>query len=528
MAKFRKQSFLKGALILAIANLLVKVIGALFKIPLTNLLGPDGIGIYNAAYTIYNVLFVVATAGLPVAISKMVSESIANDKYAEARHIFIVSRRLLLVVGAVGAAILFFGANLLSEKVNVRASNLAIMALAPSLFFVAVMSAYRGLFQGMSDMMPTAISEVIESVCKLFVGLLLAYLLMQSGKASASAGAILGVSTGGCLAAIFLFSYYGRVRGELKERASLAKDGKAKTNATLKRLLKLAIPITIGSAVFTLASVIDLAMISNQLEGLGFDESTRITMYGYYSGHAVTLFNMPLTIITSISISVMPTLSSALAKNKKTAARTTVETAIRITLLFALPCAFGMSVLSSPILKLLFSNDATASGMLSILAFGIIFVSIVMVSNSILQAQGRVWVPVINMLIGGAVKVIVNFVLVGNINININGAPVGTVLCYIVTASLNLIAIYKALHPNYSLLFVIKATICSAIMGALAYLSYNLLAGVLGNSISLLLSVGVGVVAYLVLLIMLRALKKEDVELMPASEHILKLIGRFL
>lgn len=527
MTKLKKQSFLKGALILAIANLVVKAIGALFKIPLTNLLGPDGIGIYNAGYTIYNVLFVVATAGLPVAISKMVSENIAKNNYAEARHVFLVSRRLLVVVGLIGAAILFFGSGFFAKRINMTASTMSIMALAPSMFFVSVMSAYRGLFQGMSNMVPTATSEVIESSCKLLMGLLLAYILMPSGKSFAAAGAILGVSTGGLLAALFLIGYYIKVRSELKEKANET-EGKCKpTSVTLKRLLLLAIPITIGSAVFTLASVIDLTMILNQLAALGFDEQTRTTMYGYYSGHAVTLFNMPLTVITSLSVSIMPTLSAALAQKKKSLAKTTVETAIRITLLFGLPCAVGMSVLSGPILQFLF-GDTAASGMLSVLSFGIIFVSVVMVSNSILQAEGKAWVPVINMLIGGAVKVIVNFILVGNINININGAPYGTVLCYITTASLNLFMIYKSIRPNYGFAFLVKSVLSAASMGILAYFSCAFIKPVAGNFAGLVVGIGVGVISYFVLLVILRALKREDVEAMPGSSHILKLIGRFL
>lgn len=528
MTKLKKQSFLKGALILAIANVVVKAIGALYKIPLTNLLGPDGIGIYNAGYTIYNMLFAIATAGLPIAISKMVSENIAENNYAEARQTFIVSRRLLFAVGVAGALILFFGAGFFAKRINMEASAMSVAALAPCMFFVAIMSSYRGLFQGMSNMEPTAYSEVIEASCKLLLGLLLAYILMPNGKPFAAAGAILGVSTGAFLAALFLMGYYLRVKGELKEKAEKSDAKCMNSSRTLKKLLSLAIPITIGSAVFSIASVIDLAMIANQLAGLGFDEHTRTTMYGYYSGHAVTLFNMPLTILSSLGISVIPALSSALRQKNKLSAKTTIETAVRITLLFALPCAVGLSVLSGPILSFLFSGDANAAGMLSVLSYGIIFVSIVTVSNSILQADGKVWVPVINMLIGGAVKVIVNFVLVGNIDININGAPYGTVFCYVTTATLNLIVIYKSFRPNYGWMFVIKAVMSAAIMGALAYFTCSLVKPLAGNLIGMASGIAVGAVSYLMFLIVLRTLKHDDVEAMPGSKYILKMIGRFI
>ena len=528
MSKLKKQSFLKGALILAIANLVVKGIGALFKIPLVRfILESDGIAVYNAAYTIYNVLFMVATAGLPVAISKMISESVAKENFAETRKIVKISRNLLVTVGAAGTAILFFGARLFSDAIDMPSAAPAMMALSPALFFVAVMSVYRGTFQGMSNMVPTAVSEFIEALGKLVIGLMLAYFMLPLGKDMSATGAILGVSTGACLGAIFLFVSYARVRKELKRKAAESKGEVSRSKKILSRLLQLAIPITIGSAVFTLASVIDLVMISKQLAGLGFDEQTRKVMYGYYSGYAVTMFNLPPTIITSLSISIMPAITSAIVAKKRTLARKTTETAVRITLLFALPCAVGMSVLSAPVLKFAF-NDTNAAGMLSVLSYGIIFVSLVMVTNAIIQALGKVWMPVLNMLIGGAVKVITNFILVGNIDININGAPYGTVLCYVTTAVLNLIVIHKAMHPDYSILFVIKSVICSALMGVFAYFTFSFVNGLLGSTLALIVAIAVGVVSYLAFLILLKALRREDVEAMPGSKIIIKLLGKFI
>ncbi len=529
MEKLKKQSFLKGALIVAIANIVVKIIGALFKIPLTRfILGADGIAVYNASYTIYNVLFMVATAGLPVAISKMVSESAAKGNYAEVRRIFSVSKKLLITVGVLGMLIMFFGARIFADRLGISSAYTAMMALSPSLFFVAIMSVYRGLFQGLSNMVPTAVSEMIEACGKLFIGLALSFVLLSFGKDMAATGAILGVSTGAFCGAGFLFGYYTKVKKNLKvKEAESAKMEVSPSKRIFTRLLKLAVPITIGSAVFTLASLIDLTMILNQLAALGFDEATRKQMYGYYSGYAVTMFNLPPTVVTSLSISIMPAIASALATKKRETARTLTETAVRITLLFAMPCAVGMSVLSAPILQLLY-NDINAAGMLTVLSYGIIFVSLVMVTNAIIQATGKVWVPVVNMLIGGAVKVIVNFVLVGNINININGAPYGTVLCYLTTASLNLIAIYKVMRPNYGAAFLIKSVLSTAIMGVLAWFVYQFSAPIVGNTIALLAAVAAGGVVYLFALLVLRALKKEDVEAMPGSKKILKLIGRFL
>lgn len=527
--KSRKQGFLQGALIIAVANLLVKVIGAVYKIPLRRfILGPDGMGIYGASYNIYNVLFVVATAGLPVAISKMISESIAKDNFAEAGKIYKVARMVLLVIGLIGSIVLLAGATLFSAYLKTEAARLGIMALSPCIFFVAVMSVYRGFNQGMSNMVPTAISEVIEACGKLILGLVLAYVLLPFGKPVSAAGAILGVSTGAFLSAVYLFVNQRRLNRELKAR--IKETGKTETSSNRQifaRLIRLAVPITIGASVFTLASFIDLMMIMRQLAALGFDENTRVTLYGYYSTDAVTMFNLPPTVITALCISIVPAIASAMVKGDRMGARKTTETAIRMTFMFALPCGVGMSVLSGPILTTVM-GDAGAQTLLSILAYGSIFVSVVMISNSILQSLGKVWLPVIHMFIGGAVKVVVNYILVGNIDININGAPIGTNCCYLVTLALNLMAIHRCIKPNYGWGFTLKSVFSAAVMGVVAYFVNDALAGVLGTTLALAVAIVVAGIMYFALLIFTKAIRKQDVLAMPKSEKILKFLGRFI
>ncbi|MBQ2897380.1 MAG: polysaccharide biosynthesis protein [Clostridia bacterium] len=528
MGNVKKQTFLQGALIIAIAHIFVKIIGALFKIPLTRfILGPDGIGIYNSSYTIYNVLFIVSTAGLPVAISKMVSESIAKKNYNEALKIFNVSRIILFVLGALGFCVLLFGATAFAEFLKIPSAGIAIMSMAPSLFFVSLMSSYRGFYQGMSNMMPTAISEVIESFGKMFVGLALAYIFLSYGVEYAASGAILGVSTGTFIAAAFLMLYWKKLQPDVKKMCT--QDAKTSSSKSIaSKLVKLAIPITLGASVFTLASVIDLTMIMRQLADLGFDEDARKTMYGYYSGYAVTMFNLPPTIIASLAVSIVPAISSALVNRDAVTATKTVETAIRITFLIALPCAIGMSVLSGPILNLAF-GDTGAELLLAILAYGVIFVSVVMVANAIIQAKGNVWVPVINMCIGGIVKVVVNYILVGNINININGAPVGTVLCYLTTAVLDIVAINKYFTPKYGVSFFVKTIISAIIMGVCAkYLYSGLVSVTSSNNISLLVSVVCAVLIYFGLIIVFKAVERQDLEAMPFGEKLVKLLNNFL
>lgn len=527
-SKLTKQTFLQGALVVAVANIVVKIIGALFKIPLTRLiLKADGIGIYNSSYTIYNALFVISTAGLPVAISKVISEANASGNYAELKKTYKVAQRLLLIIGLVSSLTLLVGAQMFANYIKAPRAALAILAMAPSLFFVSLLSSYRGFFQGMGNMIPTAISEFIEASGKLFVGLALAYFLIPFGEEYSAAGAILGVSTGTFIAACFMMVYHKKALKEIDFK--IKETGVKPVNSTKKlysRLIRLAVPITLGASVFTLASVIDLTMIMRQLARLGFGEVERSRMYGYYSGYAVTMFNLPPTVITSLSISIVPVIAAAIVKNNILEARRSTETALRITFLFSLPCAVGMSVLSEPILNLIY-DDINAAPLLAVLAYGIIFVSLVMVSNAVIQAYGKPWIPVFNMLIGGLVKVVTNYVLVGNIDININGAPYGTVLCYFVTASLDLIVIRKYLNPNYGLDFVIKTVFSAAIMGISVYFTYSKLFS-FGYVIALLAGIFVGVVVYFILLLVTKAIKKQDVSAMPGAEKLMKLMKNFV
>lgn len=525
----KKQGFVQGALIIAIAGILVKIIGAVYKIPLRKyILGADGIGIYTAAYTIYNVLFVVATAGIPVAISKMVAETTAINNYRETKKIYSVAKWLLVSIGLVGSGLMFFGAEAFAAYIKAEPSVYAIKALSPSLFLVCVMSIYRGFNQGLGNMFPTAVSEIIEAMGKLVLGLGLAALMLPQGKNFSAAGAILGVSTGTFIGAVYLSFYNIKNKKEFKTLIKDSKETQVKsTKEILKRLLQLAVPITLGSTVFTMATLIDLSMIMRQLASIGFDEATRISMYGYYAGDAVTMFNMPNVVITGMSVSVVPAIASAIALGNKREAKSTAAIALRLTFIFAVPCAVGMSVLSQPILNMLM-GDTGATKLLEILSYGIIFLSLVMVSNSILQSIGKVWVPIIHMLVGAVVKILVNYILVGNPSINIMGAPIGTVLCYLVTASLNIISIKKYLKPSLGAGSVVKICVSAAVMGVFAGGAYNFINDITDYKIALFVSIALAVVIYFGGLLLLKAIRKEDVDFMPGAEKINKIIGRYL
>lgn len=551
MSENKNQNFVTGAVIIAVSHIIVKVIGALFRIPLANLIDAYGMGIYQAAYNIYLLFFAISTAGIPVAISKMIAEYNAKGKIKEAGGVFRVAFFLLFAVGLAGTLVLILGAGFFADILGVEGAELCIIALAPSLFFVCISSVYRGFFQGGQNMLPTAVSEVIESIFKLGVGLFAAGVLIGFGKDKAAAGGILGVTTGALFSAVFLFVYY-RVRKKSNKIASPSLE-KDEIKDILKKLIVIAVPITIGSSVFTLTSSIDTVMVLRRLQAIGFDEKTATEMFGYYSGYAITLFNLPSTVIVGLSISVVPAVAAALARGATKEGADITASSTRITWQLALPAGIGMAVLAGPIMKLLYPaadfiipvhpygesvdwgifnfllSGGDATRLLTMLGLGIPLVCTTLVTNSVLQAAGKVWLPVIHMFIGGTAKIIANYVLVGIPSLNIMGAPISTTLCYLAVTVLNLIAIGRVMKPSYGLgATIIKPAVSVTAMGFAAVFTYKLTVSMLGNTVSMIASIGVAVAVFFIFMLALKSFKKEDIYLLPKGGKLAVLADKFL
>ncbi len=578
----KKQSYLKGAVILVAANALVKVIGALFKIPLANIIEEEGMAIFNTAYNLYACMFVVATAGLPVAVSKMVSASLAKNNYAETKKIFRAALSLLTLIGLAGSLVLFLGARLFAVQiVNSPSSYLSIIAIAPAIFFVALLSAFRGYFQGFSDMLPTALSEVAEALGKLVIGLLLAYILLPTGIVNASAGSVLGVTAGTFFACVIMVVTYV-VRRHTMYPDGLTAQYIANSRSTRQIFLELArvsVPITIGAAVSSLTNVIDVVMIRQQLQTISVTQELYNTLtefygvspaeavighlmtvkpseilYGAYSGFAIPMFNLPPTIVMSLSMSVVPFISGAFATKNWPEVKKLSESTLRITVLFSMPCAVGLSVLSQPILTAVY-NNARASSMLILLAYAVIFVSLVSVSTAMLQAAGRVMIPVRNMAIGGVVKIVTNYILVAIPAVNIGGAPISTNLCYLIITVLNIISVRRIMKAELSFSgFILRPVIASGAMGVGAYFVYQAAAKLLDIAplslavnfmpqtapitpvlsavrLRVIIALGVaifaGVIIYAVMVFALRLIKRDDVLMMPKGEMLAGILDRF-
>lgn len=541
--KGKQNTFFGGVATLAAGVVIVKLIGALYKIPLANILGEEGNSYFNTAYNIYNVLLTISTAGLPVALSKTISEANALGRYNQVNRVFRVALTTFLVLGSLSSLIMFFGAGPITEMMGSPNAMASVRALAFACLFVCCTSAFRGYFQGHGDMAPTSTSQVIEAAIKLVLGLALAYLLARQSTALASAGAILGVTIGTAVSLLFLLFVFSRRRERRK-----SDDVPDPSRRILKKLVAVAIPITIGSSVTNIVYLIDNGLILNQLQNaLGMTQKAADAMYGIYAA-AGTLYSLPSSLMIPFTASILPAVAAARSRHDHLEASRVSESAMRIGMLLALPAGFGLTALAKPICAMLYpsyDNDI-AGGCLTWLGIASIFVCIMLLSNSILQAHGIVNLPVAIAAIGGLIKLGVNYVLVGIESLNVVGAAIGTLCCFAAVACMDLFVIHRVVPapPRMNRIFV-KPLIASAVMAVAAAACYGLLskalclfapfqavdaAGVvtglsrMGNALATLGSIGIGVVIYAILIVVLKTISREDLALMPKGDKLAKLL----
>ena len=543
MAQTQKQnSFFGGAAILAAGILMVKLIGMFYKIPLINIIGEAGAADFNNAYNIYAVLLTVSTAGLPVAVSKLVSEANALNRRNQVRRTFRLALVLFLTLGLISFLVMFFRADALAGMMNDSKAAAGIRALAPAVVCVGCLAALRGYSQGHSNMAPTSVSQIIEALCKLVVGLGLAFWLVKQGKDPdvAAAGAITGVTVGTVVALIYMVLDFFLSRGREDTHGTDRPDS---AGSILANILKIAVPITLSSSMVGIVTVIDSSLVQGQLQSaLDLTEKASRTLYGNYSG-ALNIYNLPTSLMAAITASVIPAVSAALARRDRRGAARITGSALRITALLSFPMGVGLFVLGTPIIRLLFPslNVEVAGPLLSTLGIATPFVCMVLVCNSVLQAHGFINLPVIVMVLGGIVKIVNNYNLVGAIGIA--GAPVGNILCFGLALVLDLVVITRVIPNRPRLLPIfVKPAIASAIMGGAAWAVYGLLSRVLtaeqvneagetirvvsrmGNALGIFLAIAVAGVVYLVLVVAIRAISKDDLALMPKGDKLARLL----
>ena len=530
MQKNKKQTFMQGAMILVAGTLIAKLISAAFKIPLQHYIGNTCMGIFNSAYQYYTIMFVIATAGVPVALSKLVSEANALGRGHEVKRIAKLAAVVFFSFGALCSVGLFIGADLIARLSNNPMAIEAIRAISPAVFFVSVVAVVRGYFQGMSNMIPTALSQIIEAVGKVVLGLLFAWFAGAKGfdDPMKAAFAILGVTVGEILAAMVMLIY--AASASKKSYENNLNDRCRSYRELLRVLLLTVIPVTLTSSVTSITTLVDTGMLVRRLQEIGYTLQEANALYGVYTGQAFTMFNFPQTLITALATAVLPAMAGAYAQQNHTMAAKNMGSAMRIAMLIALPACIGYIVLAHPIIELLFAEDSTGmvdaglgGSLLQVLAIAIPCVALVGLTNAILQAIGQMKVPVITMLIGGLCKIGLNYFLVGNPKIHIYGAPVGTLACYTLIATLNLIYLKQYIKlPNIDKLFIRPFAACIG-MGAVAAIVYRPLSETLGNA-AVLPAICVAALVYVILLVGLNALERDDILMLPAGKHIVKML----
>ena len=433
MSQPKKQNFLQGAALLAIATAVVKLIGAFYKIPLKMIIGDQGYGYFVTAYDVYSVLLLISTAGFPVAMSRMISAASSLKNQNQVRRIYRTAQGIFLGIGLVSSLFMILGSRWLAEDILMQPNAAsAIACLGPCALFMGIISTFRGFFQGHGNMAPTSASQVLEAFVKLVVGLGLAFLLTQRyhDVPLAAAGAILGVTCSCLVSAIFLYCKFRPAYKQLPQ----SPDTPLGYGKTAAGLLAIAVPITIGSAGLQLLTVLEQKLyMSRLLYTLGLSQDTADTMKGIYS-MSMTIYNMPCSFIVPIAISVIPAITSALTLENHTGVKATEESAARIAGLISLPCSVGLGLLARPIMSLLggYTGEKLdlAANLMTVLSLCVFLYAIIQYTNALLQSHGFAYVPVIHMLSAGVCKLAVVYILVGNPNLGILGAPIGSVLGY--------------------------------------------------------------------------------------------------
>ena len=523
---------MQGATILAIAGIMCKILGGIFRIPLTNMIGAEGQSYYGAAYPVYQLFYTIATAGFPVAISRMVSERVAKNDYINADKSYRIAMQTSVVVSIIAFAICCFGADQIADFVGNPGAAASIRAISIALLFTPFAASLRGYFQGLQIMTPSAISQVAEQFVRVCAGLLLAYMFFRTNLEYAAAGATFGASAGMIAAMIVLYIMYYRFRHQRRENAAQSAVIEETTRDRFRELVEIVIPITIGSSIMPLMMTIDLAVIMRRLQATGWSLSMSKTLYGLISGYCDPLVNLPVIFIDAITISLIPAVTRAFTLKIKSDLDGNIMTGLKTMMIIAYPCAVGLIVLAGPILHLLYPTKPDEAEMaihtLQILSLGIVTLSVMRTLSASLQGIGKMTLPVINLGIGAVIKIVATYILVGIPSLNVNGAAIGTVIAYLTAALLNYRGLRKHADVDLDLGNIfIRPLWASLIMGAGAVGMYKLIfmlhpSNLIASGIAIIFAV----IVYFVMVFLTGAVSREELALVPKGETLYNIAVR--
>jgi len=573
-------SFAAGAIIMAVGMLIVKVAGAAFKIPLSYILGGLGMGYFGTAYTMYSPIHALATAGLPIAISRMVSGYMAEQRYKDVKQIHKISIPIFIFTGLIGTALMMLGAFPYVKFINAPGSLYSLLILAPTIFFSCLISIYKGYYEGLRNMIPTAVSEIVEAVGKVVFGVTFSYLTLWYGLKEfkdfgtvfghtyntlaearnailpwASAAAVLGITFGAISGYLYMLIRYRCCGDGITSQELKASPEPYPAKKLIRTLLSISIPVALGAIIMNIASAIDATLVQRRLndimhfrpdillkayEGLIPRETVasgeiHIFLAGCFSYMNTVTMLLP-TVTQGLAISALPNVTAAWVEGIKEKIRKSVETVLKVTSIISFPIGIGMSVLSFPIMDLIYNTlgknkslgeVCVAAQIMSIYALGIIFVAVGTPVCSMLQAVGRADIPLKLLIVGVTVKVILNYILVGIPEINIQGAGIGTLACYLFVCGAGLICLRKEVKTPISWTNAfLKPLICSLLCGLAAYSSHGLLSLVLPFKISTIFSIGISGLVYVLALFLTRTITSSDLMTIPKCKKIVKILEK--
>lgn len=502
----KKQNFLVGAFILAVAGAVSKALGAVYRIPLARLIGGEGMGLYQMAYPIYTTILALATAGVPVAISVLVARKETEGLRGDSRRIFRVSLVGLALLGLVLSIVVWQGAGFLARNIlHEPRAVYPIMAIAPAIFFSGLMSVFRGYFQGYQWMVPTAVSQVVEQIFRVTFVLILAYLLFPRGLEYAAAGATFGAVVGGIAGLIFLLYSYIRFRRQMKRDSGVLPCSRESSVELGWQVVKLAVPISFGAVVVPLVQMLDAVIVPGRLMASGYSTSQATALYGQLSGMASVLINLPTIFTIAIATSLVPAVSEVAARKDWSELRARVNNGVRAAMLISLPSAAGLYVLARQITDLLFASPE-AGIPLEPLAFSVIVLAAFQVSSASLQGLARPDIPLRNLIITGLLKVFFNYYLTGTF-LAIRGPAIGTVVAFFVGSCLNFYELRKISRVSFEGKRFIKLVVTTTLMGVGVKMAYQgFVAQGLYSYYSTVLAIGAGVLLYGGILFVIREL----------------------
>ena len=532
----KSQNYLKGAAILAAASALAKIISAIYKIPLYNIMDAAGRGTFQVTYNVFTLILAISTAGVPAALSRMVSTARAGGNTKLAKRYFAVALPTFIVIGIAAMLIMFFFADSFAAFMNNSLAAQGIRVLAPAVFFACIIAVYRGYAQGHENMLPTAMSQIVEVTCKAVIGIAAALWLVHMGYRTdiVSAGAITGVSVGMGISVPLLILYKRRSdRGMALSEGGVQDSGGAPK--IFLNIMKVSFPITLSAVFMSLMVVIDSRIVLGRLQAvLGFTEIQASEHFGIYA-LGLTVYNLPPAIVVPVSVSIIPAIAAAIARGRAGEAGVIMQSSLKLVNLIAMPASVGLIVLANPILIALYNYDLPlATTILRVLGAASFFVCLQYITTAFLQANGHERVSFFTFPTGAIVKILIAYFLSGNPNIGIVASPIGTLACFIVISALNILIIKARVKdgPKFRKVFL-RPLLCSAVMGVASFGAYELLrmlgpytAGLGQNAVRLylVLAILVGISVYGVLIVLTRTVTMDDMMLVPKGAKLAKLL----